>query len=300
MAGDWVPTRHDEWYNNNPGKHKWRARMGHTKITYDAHGHGIGWVGEFNVQTTVTPIAAGQFTFTSRLTSGFWSASDGRMTLHSDGTMEVRIPSNGIVEYWVRADGCAQEMLECENAKAENAAKEHRRNPKRKLKLVFRHFGTKNTDYYWHWALAVDERVYEVAGSMAVVGPEGVVASNHPMLGNKRTALEKFDGYLPLQTTTRYSNDEIHSFIKDWVATHPKYNAFGPNCQTFAEDLHTFLAGETLPFRKFTDRVGKKGAEGPESDPRSVWFNREARPGAPVAPKSFAQRLGRMIMKASV
>jgi hypothetical protein len=97
MAGEWIPTRHDEWYNRNPGKHKWRARMPHTRLTYDAHGNGTGWVGEFHVKTKVTAIAPGQFTFHSWLTTGLWQATDGRMTLHSDGTMEVRIPSNGIL-----------------------------------------------------------------------------------------------------------------------------------------------------------------------------------------------------------
>eukprot|EP00929_Paragymnodinium_shiwhaense_P045266 TRINITY_DN23147_c0_g1_i2.p3 TRINITY_DN23147_c0_g1~~TRINITY_DN23147_c0_g1_i2.p3 ORF type:complete len:143 (-),score=12.43 TRINITY_DN23147_c0_g1_i2:339-767(-) len=130
-------------------------------------------------------------------------------------------------------------------------------------------------------------------------GLRGLVAANCPAIP-KKTALHNFDGYLPLDTTTHCTDEDIQSFIKEWVDTHPAYNAFGPNCQTFAEDFHTFLFGQTLPFRKFADRMGKKGAEGPESESSTVWLNTEARPGAPVAPKSWMYRVGRMMAKASV
>jgi len=46
LAGTWVPARHSEWYNNNPGKHKHRARAAHTRIVYDPSGLGLGNVGE--------------------------------------------------------------------------------------------------------------------------------------------------------------------------------------------------------------------------------------------------------------
>ena len=42
LAGDWVPTRFNDWYNNWPGKHSKRAADSTTKMTYDTSGHGTG------------------------------------------------------------------------------------------------------------------------------------------------------------------------------------------------------------------------------------------------------------------
>merc|ERR1712093_756891 len=74
----------------------------HTKVTYDGQGRGTGRVGELTVQYSVSQIAEGQFTATAIVPSLLWSATDGNLTLHRDGTLEVQYPSNGIVEYWRR------------------------------------------------------------------------------------------------------------------------------------------------------------------------------------------------------
>ena len=50
LAGEWVPTRHDEWKNRNIGlPHKARAKMPQTKMKYKANGKGEGWVGDLYV-----------------------------------------------------------------------------------------------------------------------------------------------------------------------------------------------------------------------------------------------------------
>eukprot|EP00747_Dinoflagellata_sp_TGD_P165534 gnl/TRDRNA2_/TRDRNA2_186913_c0_seq1.p1 gnl/TRDRNA2_/TRDRNA2_186913_c0~~gnl/TRDRNA2_/TRDRNA2_186913_c0_seq1.p1 ORF type:complete len:296 (-),score=37.45 gnl/TRDRNA2_/TRDRNA2_186913_c0_seq1:284-1171(-) len=272
LEGEWVPTRHDEWYNNNPGKHRWRARAAQTKVTYDADGKGTGMVGEFFEQIAATQIAPGQYTASCKV--GLWYAGDGNFTLLEDGTLEVRYPSNGIVEYWQRADGRGARILATAKKRVKSS---ERGRQQRTTKLVFRHFGKDAKDYMWHWALAVDDDVYEVAGWMAVMGPHGIVASNCLVIPYN-TDLTKFHGYLDLPQNTRKTDSEIRSFIEEWVRNHPLYNAFGPNCQTFAEDLFTFLTGHNLPFAKFAERF--KGADGPESDPRTTWLNSSKKPGA--------------------
>ena len=40
-----------------------------------------------------------------------WWGNDGNLTVLDDGTLHVRYPSNGIVEYWTRSDGRSQAIL---------------------------------------------------------------------------------------------------------------------------------------------------------------------------------------------
>ena len=102
LAGEWLPTRHDEWKNSNIGSHKLRARMPHTKMTYRANGKGAGWVGDVYVSVAASRVAPGEYSSTARITVLLWSAKDGRMSVHGD-SLEVRYPSNGIIEFWRRA-----------------------------------------------------------------------------------------------------------------------------------------------------------------------------------------------------
>merc|ERR1719336_1682579 len=74
-----------------------------------------------------------------------------------------------------------------------------------------------------------------------------------------------------LDSHTIKSDDEIEQFCKEWVSTHPNYNAWGPNCQTFAEDFHTFLAGVQMPFASFASRYHRNGGECPEAHPEVIW-----------------------------
>lgn len=135
---------------------------------------------------------------------------------------------------------------------------------------MFRHFGVAKRDYFWHWGLAVGDDIYEVAAGMGVMGPKGIVASN-TYVEPYNTEFLQFHGWLPLDTCTYKSDDEIVRYIQSWIRTHPEYNAWGPNCQTFSEDFHVFLTGSHLPFAKFQHRYHKNGGEGPERDPRVVW-----------------------------
>jgi hypothetical protein len=282
LAGVWLPTRHGDWYNNNPGKHWMRAKMPHTKITFDAAGNGNGWVGEFNVVLQVTAISAGQYTATSRVPAIGWVAADGNYTLLSDGVLEIRYPSNGIVEYWRREDGEGQQIyasLQRGHAKEAKAARNRAGGHGRPISLLFRHFGFGSTsDYLWHWALAIDQDVYEVGGlPMAIQTPTGVpIGPAIPI----RTAVDQFHGQLALGESTYKTDTEIRDFCRQWINTHPNYDARGPNCQTFSEDLFTFLTGDNLPFAKFIDRMGKNGAEGPENDSRTVWMKPRYKPGS--------------------
>jgi hypothetical protein len=102
LAGEWLPTRHDEWKNSNIGSHKLRARMPHTKMTYRANGKGAGWVGDVYVSVAASRVAPGEYSSTARITVLLWSAKDGRMSVQGD-SLEVRYPSNGIIEFWRRA-----------------------------------------------------------------------------------------------------------------------------------------------------------------------------------------------------
>ena len=102
LAGIWLSTRCSEWTNNNIGSHKTRARMPNTKMTYRTDGKGEGWVGDLYVFVAARPNGPGRYV-AKGVIKLVWSASDGELTL-SDGNnaLQVRYPSNGIVEYWRR------------------------------------------------------------------------------------------------------------------------------------------------------------------------------------------------------
>jgi len=199
------------------------------------------------------------------------------MSLSEDGVLEVKFASNGIVEYWVRSDGTGAEALAQAKQAAQREERQRLRNPERQLTIAFRHFGASNKDYFWHWALAVGDDVYEIAGWMAVMGPRGVVAKNC-MVIPYNTALSQFHGYLRLPATTRHDDSDIKKFSDSWIQTHPSYSAVGPNCQTYTEDLFTFLTGEHLPYPKFNQRLTLHGSGGPEYDERTVWNNPTHKP----------------------
>jgi len=282
LEGVWVPCRHDEWRNRNLGpSHKSRARAAQTKVTYDVQGRGTGKVGELFVQYTVSTIAPGQYTAIAKVPQLLWSASDGNLTLHANGTLEVHYPSNGIVEYWQRADG----RRPTATSHAQSSASVQTSGPSRPLTLLLRHFGPgspfgSSTDLGWHWALAVGEEhnCYEVAGSMAVLGPKGLVAASSPFATNtKPTHISQYDAFLKLPQTTQKSDDDIKSFIRQWVRKHPLYTVLGPNCQTFAEDLFTFCCGQNLPFSKSSSRLDRRGVA-PEAHPSTVWLTQHKKP----------------------
>jgi hypothetical protein len=283
IAGEWVPTRHDQWHNRNPGSHSFRAGMPNSKMTYDQNGKGTGWVGEFNVQVQLSALAAGQFSATSKVAALWWSAHDGNFTLHDDGVLEVRFPSNGIVEFWKLANGGesrGREMLAAAKARSGGGASG---SASRHIRLVFRHFsplsilGSK--DLLWHWGLSIgDDNIYEIGGAMAVMGPDGVVATSSPLVPSVHTKLSQFHGFLDLPQTTVKSDQDIRTFSQQWVHSHPMYVLVGPNCQTYTEDLFTFLTGENLPFEKSADRMSFRGAQGPEGHPDSVWLDPRKKP----------------------
>ena len=77
------------------------------------------------------------------------------------------------------------------------------------------------------------------------MGPRGIVSSNVSLLKPYCTDLSQFHGYLRLDSRTTRSNEEIEQFIKEWVSTHPRYNAWGPNCQL----LHRIFTFSSLVFR---------------------------------------------------
>ena len=283
LAGEWLPCRHDEWRNLNLGSHKARARAPTTKVTYDSNGRGHGWVGEYNLQYSVTTVAPGHYTATARIPLLLWSASDGNLTLLHDGTLHVEYPSNGIVEYWRRADGRGAEIRQIASAAVVSAPSR----PSRPLKLVIRHFGPgsvfgSSTDLGWHWGLAVGEHddCYEVAGSMVVIGPKGPVAASSPLaINTKPTHLSQFDAYLTLPQTTQKTDNEVEEFARLWVRKHPVYQALGPNCQTFAEDMFTFLTAQNLPFPKGASRIRTYGkGDGPEHHRSTVWIHPAKKP----------------------
>jgi hypothetical protein len=292
LEGEWLPVRHDEWYNRLPGKHSQRARSSSTKMTYDSSGKGSGWVGEVFVNVQARSVAPGRYSskFQVRTSSKTlpWAANDGRMTILEDGTLEVQYPSHGIREYWRRADGGGSRLVREVHKQRQRAhsADIEKREHSRSIKLVFRHFGNslgaRNDGYFWHWGLSIDNSIYEVNGAMAVLGPNGIVAASTPMAKNIRTNLNQFHGYLTLQQATHKTDEEIEEFTRRWVKLHPVYKALGPNCQTYTEDLFAFLTGEDLPFAKFADKtVGKGGNshfEGPEASPSAVWLDASKKP----------------------
>ena len=190
---------------------------------------------------------------------------------------EVQYPSNGIVEYWRRADGARTRHRQ---QQARSSAL-----PSRPIKLVIRHFGPgsplgSSTDLGWHWGLAIgDENAcYEVAGSMAVIGPNGILAASSPLATNiKPTHLGQYDAFLELPQTTQRTDAEVKDFCRQWVRNHPIYNVLGPNCQTFAEDLFSYLCGQNLPFSKSACRIDRCGP-GPEHHPSTQWIRPEKQP----------------------
>jgi len=303
LAGEWVPVRHDEWYNRLPGKHSKRARSSSTKMTYDSNGNGCGWVGEVYVDVTARSIAPGHYNAKFQVRTSLktlpWTANDGNLTLLEDGTLQVQYPSHGIREYWRRVDGRGAEILQLareqhctasgstsEESKENDCTAENIQRQQRPIALVFRHFGdslgARKDGYLWHWGLRVGDSIYEVNGAMAVMGPNGIVAASTPLVKHVHTNLSHFHGYVDLPHTTRRTDEAIESFSRDWVRHHPIYQALGPNCQTYAEDLFTFLTGADLPFAKTADKVVGKGGNsslhGPEQHSRAVWLDGRKRP----------------------
>ena len=291
LEGEWIPTRHGEWRNRNIGSHKMRARMPNTKMTYQSNGRGQGWVGEVYVHVTATTVAPGQYEAKARIKALLWSASDGNMTMLPDGTLEVRYPSNGIVEYWRRKTGAAaaqqRERLEhaqAEAAEARRALAADTRRRARSITLVFRHVDAAGIG--WHWGLGIGGgtagptgmSIYEVGGSMAVIGPRGLVHASSPLVASSAaftgTRLDQFDGYVSMDGHYTHRTDaEVEHFCAQWVARHPVYHVAGPNCQTFSEDLFVHLTGVNLNFPKFADL-----RSGPEASARAVWLKPRHKP----------------------
>ena len=129
----------------------------------------------------------------------------------------------------------------------------------------------------WHWALALGDSIYEVGGlPMAIIGPRGVICGI-PTPGHKGarhgTKLDQFHGYIEMQDSSHRTDTEIDQFSRDWVKRHPIYNALGPNCQTFTEDLYVYLTGKNLGFSKFADLKS-----GPERAANAVWIDPSKKP----------------------
>ena len=267
LAGEWLPIRAAEWKNRNIGSHAARARMPWTKVAYQANGTGEGWVGDVHVQYELMPLAPGHYSAKARIPALFWSANDGNLTVLGDGTLEARYPSNGIVEYWRRADGRTTVAAGAGRAMSTSSYGEERR-----IKVVFRRVD--GLGIAWHWGLAVGDSIYEVGGSMAVIGPRGVVCATGPVVSDalNGTRLGQFDGYVEHidaagPRTSTCTDADIEAFATEWCHRHPTYNALGPNCQTFTEDLYIFLTGQNLGFAKFADLQ-----RGPEASARAVWL----------------------------
>jgi len=280
LEGTWLPARHGEWYNRLPGSHSARARSSDTKMVYNSSGRGSGWVGEVFVDVQARSIALGSYSSKFSVRPSWktlpFSASDGHMRLLEDGTLQVQYPSHGIREYWRRADGRARRMLPPQVTHHLHA---------RRIKLVFRRFGDSFMPSFgvlWHWGLSIDGSIYEVNGAMAVMGPNGIVAASTPMLKPVRTNLQQFHGYVDLPETTIKTNKEIEDFSCRWVKLHPMYKALGPNCQSYVEDLFSFLTEQALPFAKSSDKVVGPGdawaMSGPEVNPNAVWLDPSKKP----------------------
>ena len=153
----------------------------------------------------------------------------------------------------------------------------------RPVKLAIRRFAENSIlgsigDLCWHWAICVGEEnsCFEVNGSMAVWGPKGLIVANSPLIaritptkvgqyqgesirgdelksyvgGCSHKAFRSSAGVCDLGFSTTKSDDDIKAFSKQWVANHPVYRIAGPNCQTYAEDLFTYLTGNNIPFPK--------------------------------------------------
>ena len=93
----------------------------------------------------------------------------------------------------------------------------------------------------------------------------------------KPTHLRQFDAFLSLPQTTQRTDAEVKDFCRQWVRNHPIYNVLGPNCQTFAEDLFSYLCGQNLPFSKSACRIDRCGP-GPEHHPSTQWIRPEKKP----------------------
>ena len=178
----------------------------------------------------------------------------------------------------------------------QNAAEAHL--PTQILKLGFRNFGKRDlgfkgdTDnYYWHWCVAIgeNEQAFEVAANdttmaMAIKGPDGMVASTEEHFISDHTAKtdlrRDFDGCLVLPKSTKKTITEVENFSKQWCSSHPSYTAIGPNCQTYCEDLYTFLTGDYLPYEKSATRMmGRAPQDGPEKDEKAEWIVLPNKPG---------------------
>jgi len=257
-------------------------------MTYSGDGMGRGQVGEFAIEVAVTQIAPGQYTAQSRVPHGWglgWIATDGNFTLLGDGTMHVKFPSNGIVEYWMREGASplmpvAYAVPASESAPSYNPSYNPSYSPSRPVKLAIRRFA-KNSDlgslndlcYHWGVCIGDENSCYEVQGSMVVFGPNGLVAASSPlMIRLSPTNISQYQGVCEFGKYTNKSNADVEAFSKQWVKNHPMYHIPGPNCQTYAEDLFTFLTGENLPFAMSTERLRDRSLSGPEKHPGMRWF----------------------------
>ena len=274
LAGSWVPIRHGEWTNRVPGiSHSARARMPVTKMTYDSDGKGKGWVGEVHVTVILTKLARGHYSATAKA-GLFWKGNDGNYTLKSDGTLEARYPSSGIKEYWKRASG-SRSSAPPAAARAPLKSSPVQGGPSRNIRVFFRKVDAMGVA--WHWALGVGTNqysIFEVGGllPMAIIGPKGVITGvpypGQPAARAGGTRMNQFQGYVQMTGKTTHRTDaELETFSKQWANRHPVYNAQGPNCQTFTEDLYIYLTGENLGFAKFADLK-----RGPESSAAAVWL----------------------------
>ena len=259
--------------------------MPQTKMTYDTYGNGKGWVGELYVKVTARTLAPGQFNAKAQVPALFWSANDGNLTILPNGTLEVRYPSNGIVEYWKRGDDRGRKLLQTALHTPQVASRTVQkreaspRQPSRELMLLFRRIDAFGIG--WHWALGVKKSggypsIYEVGGLMAIIGPKGLVCgkpvpSRALSVGTKTN---QFHGWVMLEgRSTTKTDAEIEDFCRRWCRNHPVYNPAGPNCQTFAEDLHIWLTGRNLEFHKIGDLQ-----RGPEASVRAVWLDHSKKP----------------------
>ena len=211
-----------------------------------------------------------------------WSGSDGEYQILSDGTLQAQYRSSGILEFWQRADG--QRV-----AAAPAPVREIKVTPRppppsqqmRPIKVVFRHIEAlswmDSRKMLWHWGLGIQDSIYEVAGLMAVIGPRGLVHATgafYPFMNDGsilQTRLTQFDGYVEMDRQgTALTDHQIEQFIRQWVQSHPVYNAFTCNCQHFAADLYSHLTGTQLGFSKVGDFH-----HGPEASANVVWLKQD-------------------------
>lgn len=93
-------------------------------------------------------------------------------------------------------------------------------------------------------AVGDESACYEVAGSMVVIGPSGLVAASSPLAINiKPTHLSQFAAFLTLPQTTQKSNREIVEFSRQWVRKHPIYLLSGPVGSSRHPGLHIEAVG---------------------------------------------------------